>query len=121
MDAGLSDIVLSNAKLFYMRSSDIYLSHFGHSHITSILLGVTTYLVFRTFYRIYFHPLSRIPGPKLAAATHLYEFYYDIVCGGRFLFQIEKLHKQYGDRKLNHIVEDMMANYFRPYHSYQST
>lgn len=99
MATGISSIILSQVKLSYMKFSDVDLSHFGWSHILSILLGVITLLVFRTFYRVYFHPLSKIPGPKLAAATHLYEFYYDIICGGRFLFQIEKLHKKYGDQK----------------------
>jgi hypothetical protein len=96
MASGISDVILSHVKMSYMKSSNIDLSHFGWSLISCILLGVIT---FRTFYRIYFHPLSKIPGPKLAAATHLYEFYYDIICGGKFLFQIEKLHKKYGDQK----------------------
>ncbi|KAL2793511.1 cytochrome P450 [Aspergillus keveii] len=54
------------------------------------------YLLARTIYRLYFHPLSHIPGPKLAAATHLYEFYYDVWRGGLYLFEIEKMHQQYG-------------------------
>jgi hypothetical protein len=54
------------------------------------------YLLGRTIYRLYFHPLSHIPGPKLAAATHLYEFYYDVCRGGLYLFEIEKMHQQYG-------------------------
>ncbi|KAL3441784.1 cytochrome P450 [Aspergillus insuetus] len=58
--------------------------------------GVAIFLVARTIYRLYFHPLSHIPGPKLAAATHLYEFYYDVWHSGRYLFEIEKMHQQYG-------------------------
>ena len=53
-------------------------------------------LVVRTIYRIYFHPLSKIPGPKLAAATHLVEFYYDVVRGGKFIWEIERMHEKYG-------------------------
>jgi hypothetical protein len=28
--------------------------------------------------------------------SHIYEFYYDIIQGGMFTFQIEKLHEEYG-------------------------
>ncbi|KAI1630610.1 cytochrome P450 [Biscogniauxia mediterranea] len=42
------------------------------------------------------HPLSRIPGPKLAAATYLPEFWYDFVQFGRYTKQIEAMHKTYG-------------------------
>jgi hypothetical protein len=47
-------------------------------------------------YRLYFHPLSKFPGPKLAAASTLYEFYYNVIQGGRYLFVIEELHRKYG-------------------------
>ncbi|KAL5332911.1 cytochrome P450 [Aspergillus crustosus] len=60
------------------------------------LSAVGIALLTRSIYRLYFHPLRYIPGPKLAAATHLYEFYYDIYSSGRFLFHIEELHRQYG-------------------------
>jgi hypothetical protein len=49
-------------------------------------------------YRLYFHPLAKFPGPKLAALSYLYELYYDAVekQGGQFCNQIIKLHQQYG-------------------------
>ncbi|OAL28004.1 hypothetical protein AYO20_09626 [Fonsecaea nubica] len=47
-------------------------------------------------YRLFFHPLSKIPGPKAAAISRLYDFYYDCIQGGKFVFKIEDLHKQYG-------------------------
>ncbi|KAH8671569.1 cytochrome P450 [Xylariales sp. PMI_506] len=42
------------------------------------------------------HPLSRIPGPRLAAATYLPEFYYDTIKFGRYTNQIRKMHEIYG-------------------------
>lgn len=54
------------------------------------------YIVAGAIQRLYFSPLSHIPGPKLAALTWWYEFYYDVVQKGRFVFKIEELHKQYG-------------------------
>lgn len=67
------------------------------SHILVGLIGIASYQFLKIVYRLYFHPLSRIPGPKLTAITSLYEFYYDIICDGRFTFQVEKMHKQYGN------------------------
>ena len=48
------------------------------------------------FYRIFFHPLARFPGPKLAAITRYYEAYYDIVQNGQYTFKIAEMHKKYG-------------------------
>ncbi|CAI7585619.1 unnamed protein product [Penicillium viridicatum] len=53
-------------------------------------------LVLRTVYHLYFHPLSSFPGPKLAAATFLYEFYYDVVKSGMYIWEIERMHEKYG-------------------------
>ncbi|KAL4746350.1 hypothetical protein BDW72DRAFT_207408 [Aspergillus terricola var. indicus] len=53
-------------------------------------------LVARTIYRLYFDPLHHIPGPKLAAISHLYEFYYDVIRGGLFIWEIERMHREYG-------------------------
>ncbi|KAB8221594.1 cytochrome P450 [Aspergillus novoparasiticus] len=60
------------------------------------LAGLITYLIVISFYRLYSHVLRNIPGPKLAAVTHLYEWYYDLFLGGRYLFEIERMHKRYG-------------------------
>ncbi|KAI1094246.1 cytochrome P450 [Rostrohypoxylon terebratum] len=43
-----------------------------------------------------FHPLYRIPGPKLAAATYLPEYWYDFVRHGRYTVKIGKMHEIYG-------------------------
>ncbi|GAB1210518.1 hypothetical protein APSETT445_009312 [Aspergillus pseudonomiae] len=59
-------------------------------------LTAISYLVVRSIYRLYFHPLSKFPGPKLAALTHLYEMYYDIVKGGKYLWEMQRMHDQYG-------------------------
>ncbi|PWW73869.1 cytochrome P450 [Tuber magnatum] len=48
------------------------------------------------FYRLYLDPLSKFPGPKLAAATSLYEMYYDVVQDGTFTWKTDELHRKYG-------------------------
>ncbi|KKZ65112.1 hypothetical protein EMCG_01352 [[Emmonsia] crescens] len=54
------------------------------------------YVAGGVIYRLYISPLSKFPGPKLAAATLWYEFYYDAVCKGRYTFKIKELHQKYG-------------------------
>jgi hypothetical protein len=46
--------------------------------------------------RLFFHPVAHIPGPRLAALTWWYEFYFDVIQHGRYVFKIQELHKQYG-------------------------
>ncbi|KAI9163430.1 Cytochrome P450 monooxygenase sdnE [Paramyrothecium foliicola] len=46
--------------------------------------------------RLWLSPLARFPGPKLAALTQLYEFYYDVILGGQYTFKIIELHEKYG-------------------------
>lgn len=57
----------------------------------SLVLALLTVI-----YRLYAHPLAGFPGPKLAAATFLYEFYYDIIKGGMYIWEIERMHEIYG-------------------------
>ncbi|KAF7595467.1 hypothetical protein BBP40_005803 [Aspergillus hancockii] len=49
--------------------------------LASLGIGAVLYAIIQSIYRLYFHPLSHIPGPKLAAITHGYEFYHNIVKG----------------------------------------
>ncbi|CAK1363042.1 Trichodiene oxygenase [Cercospora beticola] len=61
-----------------------------------IVAAFTAYIVLGSIYRLYIHPLSQIPGPKLAALTWWYEVYYDVIQPGQYNFKIQKLHKKYG-------------------------
>lgn len=54
------------------------------------------YIVVLAIYRLYFHPLAKFPGPKIAALTLWYEFYYDGLKRGRYTFEIGKMHEKYG-------------------------
>ncbi|KAJ5826070.1 hypothetical protein N7474_003208 [Penicillium riverlandense] len=64
---------------------------------TVLVIALLLYLpVRRIAYRLNGHPLASFPGPKLAAATFLYEFYYDVLKGGMYLWEIERMHEIYG-------------------------
>lgn len=42
------------------------------------------------------HPLYKFPGPKLAAASFLYEMWFDLVKGGKYSWEIKAMHQKYG-------------------------
>jgi hypothetical protein len=56
----------------------------------------TLYLAALAVYRLYWHPLAKFPGPRLAAVTSWYEAYYEIALTGQYWKQISLLHDQYG-------------------------
>ncbi|KAH8772486.1 cytochrome P450, partial [Diaporthe sp. PMI_573] len=60
------------------------------------IAAAAIYLITKVIYRLYVHPLSRFPGPKLAAATYLYGAYYDVVQEAQFVFKLNALHDTYG-------------------------
>ncbi|KAF2244586.1 putative cytochrome P450 [Trematosphaeria pertusa] len=64
--------------------------------LPAAIVTLIAYTVVIYIYRIWFSPLSSIPGPKLAAATRWYEFYYDAIKMGRYYEEIERMHKVYG-------------------------
>ena len=64
--------------------------------ISGILVLTVANVLWTLLYRVYFHPLAHIPGPKLAAGTFLYQTYFSLVNGSRFYAQIGKLHEAYG-------------------------
>jgi hypothetical protein len=69
-------------------------SVFGSIAAASIIL--VCYVIALYLYRVFLHPLAKYPGPKLAAASNWYEFYYDVYRQGDFTRHIQELHKTYG-------------------------
>lgn len=65
---------------------------FALASVVFVVLRFTCIVI----YRIYFSPLSKFPGPKLAAATHLYESYYDFWKKGQYYKVIQRMHEVYG-------------------------
>jgi hypothetical protein len=73
-----------------------FLSNTQHNLSIGLLCLVLLVFVGRRIYSVYFGPLAKFPGPKLAAATLWYEFYYDVILQGRYTFKIKELHEKYG-------------------------
>ena len=66
---------------------------------TLLLLTLTllSYSIGVAIYRLYFSPIANFPGPKLAALTLWYEFYYDVIKKGQYTRRISQMHEKYGD------------------------
>ena len=61
-----------------------------------ILLVLLLHRMAKVIYNLHFHPLAKFPGPRLAAAAHLYEFYWSVLRDGEFIWAMERMHKKYG-------------------------
>jgi hypothetical protein len=69
--------------------------------LKSVVTLVGTWFIYSVLVALYnvspFHPLSRFPGPKIAAASYLYEAYYDWWRVGRYGKAIRDMHERYGE------------------------
>jgi hypothetical protein len=90
----------------------------SYSKFTLIsIIASASYVLFLAalaIYRLYFSPIAKFPGSKLAALTQWHETYYEIVKkgGGQFTFQIRKWHERYG-RALSFSVYSIFDTYPR--------
>lgn len=76
------------------------ISRMADSAVTNIaglaIVVVLIYFLALSIRRLYLSPIAAFPGPKLAALTFWYEFYYDIVLDRRYTWKIAELHEEYG-------------------------
>lgn len=66
------------------------------SLVLSLLAIYCFYGIWLATCRLFLTPLSRFPGPKLAAATGWYQSYYELVTWAKGHFKIKDLHDKYG-------------------------
>lgn len=66
------------------------------SMLMAAIVALLSYLIVQTIYRLYFHPLSKFPGPKIAAIGRFYEFYFNVIKGGMYIWEIQRMHEKYG-------------------------
>lgn len=64
--------------------------------LVSLIAFLIFYQLYLTVNRLILSPIAHFPGPKLAAWTYWYEFWYDVVAEPEYTFKIGRLHKQYG-------------------------
>ncbi len=64
--------------------------------IKALALCFVIHFVILVLYRLQFSPLAEVPGPRFAAASLWYEFYYDVIKRGSYIWKIQEMHKQYG-------------------------
>ena len=67
----------------------------AHSFPVWLARIAVTYCICILFYRLYPSPLAKFPGPKVAALTLWYEFYYDVIKCGQYTLEITEMHRQY--------------------------
>jgi hypothetical protein len=63
---------------------------------TYAVVGIIAYILYGVIWRLWLSPVARFPGSKLAAVTFWYEFYYDVIKGGAYVYEIERMHAKYG-------------------------
>lgn len=76
--------------------AQVYLQNRLALRISFLIGTIIFYVAFTYIKRVYFHPLSGIPGPSLAAATQFYEAYFNIFREG-FCQQFLSLHEEYSE------------------------
>jgi hypothetical protein len=59
-------------------------------------VGLLIYSLVRIIYNVYFHPLSRFPGPRGAACTRWWLAYMELGRGISLSTLREELHQKYG-------------------------
>ena len=65
------------------------------------VLGVLLYGIGIAVYRVTFHPLAKIPGPKIAAFTQCYQ----TIHGPKYYKIIGKWHEKYGECLLSFLFQ----------------
>ncbi len=65
-------------------------------NLASLAVLWVAYHILRALYNVSpLHPLHKFPGPKAAAMSYLYEFYFDTILWGRYSHEIKRMHGIY--------------------------
>lgn len=69
-------------------------AEFLRAGLTPLALIIAGFWAFQIIYNLYFHPLSKIPGPWIAAISNIP--YCSWILGGRQPYKLLELHNKYG-------------------------
>lgn len=87
-------------------------------HVALLLL--LAWVIYGAIWRLFWSPLAGFPGPKSVALTHWVEFYYDVIKGGMFMWEIQKMHAKYGWFPLSAVFLEYLPDSFcRPNRPHQ--
>ncbi|KAF3761239.1 cytochrome P450 [Cryphonectria parasitica EP155] len=64
--------------------------------VVQVGIFLAVYVLAGIAWRLWFHRLCQVPGPRLAAITGWYEFYQDVILDGNYVKEYPKLHEKYG-------------------------
>ena len=64
-----------------------------------LLASLALWVIGRWFYNIYFHPLARYPGPKLAAMSYWWQVYVEVIKKQSLSLKLQELHLVYGKHR----------------------
>jgi len=93
----MPDTVWQTVKMKSSLTISSLLDRTSTSTLLTIALGTCLcYIIGLAVYRLFWHPLAKFPGPKIAALTLLYEFYHDVIRGGQYTWVIKSMHERYG-------------------------
>lgn len=70
--------------------------HWSSRILSYGIFTLILYAMYGVVYRLYLSPLANFPGPKIAALTDWYEFYYDVIKRGKYTWRIAEMHERYG-------------------------
>ena len=78
-------------------ASSLGYSSYSGLQLSGFVISLSLLYLFSVgIYRLYLSPLTKYPGPGLAALTTLYEFYYDYIKPGKYEWKIKEMHAKYG-------------------------
>lgn len=81
--------------VFSLVAIAVRVDYFKTKFTSLTCLQPVAYLLWTILYNLYIHPLSKYPGPKLAACMDLPNLYWTST--GQYHYKLKELHDKYGD------------------------